>query len=168
MIESMEKYKGNVLLINVRDKKILDKVYNNKKIKDYVELNEIKKGKKKYKQSKDNKSVKINKLVRYFGKDSIDYTIVDIKDITRYYKTIIKSLVTICKHEVIIYGIAEDYYGIYFKRVAKRYNVVIKEKDDHFIIDLKDAKRCGFKEVYYSIYDTLYSLFDFLGTMLMQ
>lgn len=173
ILDDIKNFKGNVLCIGVKDKKIMSSLKKNSKIGVYeLSRDEPKRffGYKKRVKISKGRSVRIKKFRKLFKKKSIEYLIIDLNSIFDHYKFIASNSIYVCRKKIYIYG-NSDYINA--KLVAKkfeRYKTKIErvQLDNEYlvVVDCSKAKYNFFKEKIYLIVDTFHNFGDMISYFL--
>lgn len=165
---------GNIITIGLENKTVLEILDKNDKINDLysMQFNGKKRTKKKEKTKKRAKTISIKKIRKIFKKKKIDYIICNIEDINRFLRTFIKDSIYINKNKIYIYGNKNNIDVELLEKRYKRYNVKINiteyDKDILMEIDTTKASNKFFKDIFYNIFDILYTVYNTIGDILIN
>lgn len=171
--EIIKKTEGNVLVIGLEDE-LVDIFKKNNRVNLYS-INSSKASgipsKSKKKQTNQGKLINIKKLRKYINKKSVDYLIVNMEEVFRYYKYIIKDTIYLNNNLIYIY-FSNNIDKEFIINKYKRYNVNIKvnEYKSGYIITIhnKEYKNNIIKDKLYFIKDTFYNIAEFIGNILIS
>lgn len=170
--EIIKKLEGNVLTIGLDDE-ILDSFKSNNNVNLYAISYENNKGllpkKSKMKKTNTGKEINIKKIRKYINKKSVDYLILNIESMYKYYKYVIKDTIYLNNNTIYVYSSNNIDKEFVISRY-KRYNVKIEVTDykNGYIIkiDNKLGKTNFIKDRINIIKDTLYNIAEFIGSIL--
>ncbi len=125
----------------------------------------------KYKiQRLKSKKINIKKLRKLYNKKKTDYIICNYEEIKKYMRYFIKDSVYINSKTLYLYGISNKEVNTIIKKY-KRYDVLIKPtiKNDYFILEIDNTNsKNSIKDILYFIGDTIESITDFIGDILIN
>lgn len=163
--EIINKLNNNVLVIDL-DEDLLNLLEKNKNIVECVNLSS-KGGKKKFSLSKS-KTIKIQKIRKYFKKKKIDYIICNYDSIDKYLNTFVKDSVYLNNNKLYLFGNID--IDLIEKRY-KRYNTKIEVysfKNTYIVeIDNTNSKNNFIKDFLYQIVDVTNNILEIVGDILM-
>lgn len=166
LLKISKKIKGTVICIGLNHEKIINVILKNKSILKCDLLNSNYEDKKNKQAMKKQKKIKLRKK---YKKNSIDVIFLDMEQIVKNKKTIVKDTVNICKGKIYLYdvdGIKED-----IKKYRKyTSNIEIREYNDGtiYIIDVSNIKKSKLKDFYISFICSIQNSIDFISDMLVS
>ena len=171
VIKKIKNIKGNLLIIGVNDKRIINAIDQNKEIVVCNSLESSVAGTSD-RTSKKKRVISIKKIRRVFKRKKIDYIICNFPEIRKYIRFFIKDSIYICNKEVMLYGYHNDFdLDILVKRY-KRYRVRINFKmfKDKFILGIEtdNARNHYFRDFFYLILDTFGEIGLFITDVLVK
>jgi len=171
--EVIKKIEGNVLTVCL-DEILMNSFNNNNKINLYsidskTSTGLLKKNNKR--KTNKGKTINIKKLRKYINKKSVDYLFCNMNEMYDYYKYFIKDSIYLNNNKLYIYANNNIDKELLIKNY-KRYNVEIEctnYKNGYIlIINNKNSKTNGFKDILYFIKDTLYNIAETIGNLLIS
>lgn len=165
---------GNIITIGLEYKTVINELDKNKQINNFysMEFNGKKRSKNKEKNRKKRKTISIKKIRKIFKKKRIDYIICNSEDINRFLRTFIRDSVYINKKKLYIYGNKKNIDFELIEKRYKRYNTTINitEYDQYFLIEIDNTNAFNnfFKDLFYSIIDILYLIYNIIGDLLIS
>ena len=172
--EIIKKIQGNVLVIGL-DNKLLEIFESNNKVNLYS-IYSSKSSSKTYsnskkKQTNKGKSINIKKLRKYLNKKSVDYLIINMDEVIKYYKYIIKDTIYLNNNLIYIYSsneIDKDFIINKYKRYNVKTNVTNYKNGYIITIDNTNGKNNIIKDKLFFISDTFYNIAEFIGNVLIS
>ena len=172
--EIIKKVEGNVLTIGLDDS-LLDKFKKNNKVNLYCIYSSENNGglfsRDKKKKTNQGKQINIKKLRKYLKKKSAKYIILNIDEVMKYYKYIIRDTIYLNNNLIYVYSPNNLEKDFIISRY-KRYNVKIESinyKNGYIItINNTQGKNNYFKDKWYFIKDTLYNIAEYIGNVLVS
>lgn len=168
LIKNMD---GNVIGIGSLPSSVLNKIDKNKKIVNCILLSDITKKQGKGKKGKG-KTIRIQKLRKYFKKHTIQYFVCEIDVLEKYKKYFIKDSIYLLDKNIYLYtkDKTED-ISVWIERY-KRYNtsIEIDTLEDGILISIvtKEHKRNYIKNKWYFLIDSLNEFLDIVGELLIS
>lgn len=173
LLDEINGFKGNTLLLGVDDNKIFDSLKKNKNISLFeIEIFTKRKifKKDKAKEIGTGKKVNIKKFRKIFKRKSIENIIINLDNMYDYYKYMASNSIYTCNNKIYIYGNKELVTTSSIVKKFKRYNteieVITKDNDYLVIIDSSRAKYNLFKEKFFIVVDTFINLGDIISYFL--
>ena len=171
--EIIKKLEGNVLTIGLDDI-LLSCFKNNNSVNIYTiyssKTNDIFSNQKK-KKTNQGKEINIKKLRKYINKRSSNYMIINMEEVIKYYKYIIKDTIYLTNNLIYIYSTNKIDKEFIIKKY-KRYNVKITYTDYKngyiIVIDNTNGKNNRLKDMLYFISDTFNNIAEFIGSLLIS
>ena len=171
--EIIKKVKGNVLVIGLDDA-LLDKFKSNNIINLYSISSPKNSGIKtnsKKKIDNNGKPINIKRLRKYINKKSVDFLILNMEEVFKYYKYVIKDTIYFNNNIIYIYS-TNDIDKEFIINKYKRYKVKITSvdyKNGYIItIDNTEGKNNYIKDKIYFIKDSLFNIAEFIGNLLVS
>lgn len=164
---------GNVLVIGL-DNKLLDKFTSNNKVNVYSINSKSENGvlsKKNKMKSNQGKVINIKKLRKYMNKKSIDYLIINMEEIFKYYKYVIKDTVFLSNNMIYIYSsntIDKDFIIDKYRRYNLNINLTEYKTGYIITIDNKYGKNSVIKDTIFFIKDSFYNFAEAIGNLLIS
>ena len=170
MVKITKNLSGSIVGIGIDNKKMLDTINNNDKIKNCFLLENKNTNEKSF--LKKGKTVNIRYLHKKFHYKKIDYTIMHYEDVFKYSKYFTKNSVFITKKSIYLYGkYNKELIDDLFKKY-RRYNIKLNlnKYNNNFIleVDSSKAKNNWFTDKYYFVIDSITEMFSVLEEMLIK
>ena len=171
--EIIKKTRGNVLVIGL-DGELIDSFKNNNKVNLYSITSPKNSGglyNSKKKVDNKGKSINIKRLRKYINKKSVDFLIINMQEIIKYYKYIIKDTIYLDNNLIYIYStntIDKDFIIDKYKRYNVKIDIVNYKNGYIITINNKNGKNNYVKDKVYFIKDTLYNIAEFIGNLLVS
>lgn len=171
VLNRIKNYEGSILGIGIKEQKLKDAIWKNKRIYtcDLLEDEEEISGKS-ICYNIDKKTVQIKKLYQAYGKNKIDYILCNIENMNRFLPYIWRDAFYIGKKEICFYGKFTEEDASIFMQKCKRYNVKIeqiKEKNYLFFF-MKKASIPRYKSYLYFWFDKINLFLDKISEILEQ
>lgn len=165
----VKSFSNNVLAIGINED-ITKIIKDNDNILncDILTNDSSKKERKKRKLFSEEKSININKIRKRYKKKSVDYIICDYDVIKPYMKNFVKNSVYINKNKLYFYGNVDiDFIKTRYGRYKTKINIKEYKKYSIVEIDNTNSKNNFIKELLYFIKDSIVSLIEIIGDILM-
>lgn len=163
---------GTFLSIGLKYPTVESVIEKNKDITNgyILEFDGKKKGKGKNRFTLKSKKISIKKLRNSFKKKSIDTMVCNYQDIEKYMRYFVKDSVYINKGKLYLYGKKEDYVIEDIENYYKRYQtkIIITEYEEDFLIEIDNtnSKNNWFKDKVYKIKDTISTIINIIGDIM--
>lgn len=142
LYEIIEKLKGNVLIIGIKDENVIQKIEENSNIQTCYFLNACKKEKNENKEKKQTRNFNIHYLRKKFRKKKIDDILCHVDDIYPYLKSFVKDSVYINRGYLYLYGESTTYD---LEKTVKKYekyhaSVTVTTEKNFFFMTVSNQK----------------------------
>lgn len=165
------KLDGNIILIGIKEEKILNMVKENQKINQCYLLNTEDNDSAKKRKKRGRKNFSIKYLRKKFHKKKIDYIICDIAEIYPYRNTFIKDSVYINRRKIYFYGENKfDLEGVINRYQKYQAETTLNTDKKTFLLTVfnENSKTSKTKDFYFMIYDKLRWLYEIIGDILIN
>lgn len=165
---------GNVILIGVKDQKLLTMMEESQQIQQCYFLNSSSKAEQKKARwsLRRHANIPISKFRKRFKKKRIDTIVCDVREMQNLFSTFVKDSVYICKGKIYYYGSKKNLNIPSLKERYGRYQVTFEEidlKDSHmFVVDVSKAKSRRLQELWYKLKDILQQASDLASDFLVN
>lgn len=170
--EIIKKIEGNVLVIGLDDA-LLDKFNSNNKVNLYSiyspKKTVISFSSSKKRKTNHGKTINIKKLRKYINKKAVNHLIINIDEILKYYKYVIKDTIYLSNNLIYLYSTNntdKDFIIEKYKRYDVKIDVTEYKNGYLIIVYAKNSKSNFFKDKLYVIKDTFYNIAEAIGNIL--
>ena len=173
--EIIKTFEDNVLVIGIDDE-LLYKFEKNNKVNLYSIYSSKKSNSSIFartskKKTNHGKEINIKKLRKYINKKSVNYLLINLEEIIKYYKYVIKDTIFLCNNIIYLYSPNSIDKEFIIKKY-ERYNVKIEVTDykNGYIIKINNqtGENNMFKDIVYFLADSLSNVAEFIGNILIS
>ena len=167
IIDIIRKLEGNLLLIGVDKKEVINAVKNNDKLLHVDNLYSLDKNNNQRSKKGFSKEINVKNFKKHFKKNKVDTIICNFKDIKSFLKDFVKDSIHIANRKIYYINYNNEDLEI-IKNKYNRYNLDIEVIDNIVIIDVFGVKNNYFKDKFYYILDYFLEFIDAISDLMIK